>query len=227
MPAHPRPASLSPKTLVTSFAPKTLATAPWSAPANAPGNCLTPNKSAFVNAAGLAEIDTSGADGDCVSLQSPVPMATKPGTVWEWLGTFSSFQDWPALWLYGQRWPEQGEIDAVEGGPGASSVTWHQAGNYTIGPDPWDSRRVSLAGGPDIQAGVPTAVDISFTTAGVDVYYNGVLYVHIPESVTTSGSDPMYLTISEGSCRAEGADVCNGGVAPQGWVTTAYVAQYS
>ncbi len=229
IPSAPLPAALAGKKAITgdSFSPSVLSAPPWSTPSNAPGNCLTPNTSAHLNAAGLAEIDTTGADGDCVSIQSPGLLPTRPGTVWEWKGTFSSFQDWPAFWGYGPNWPGQGEIDAVEGGPGVSGVTWHQAGNYTIGPDPWDNQRVPLAGSPDIAAGVLTTVDISFTTTGVDVYYQGKLYVHIPESVTTSGNDPMYATISEGSCNAEGANVCNGGHAPAGSVTTQYLVLYA
>lgn len=227
IPSAPLPAALAGLRLAQSFSPPTLSSPPWSKPSNAPGNCTAPNSSAHLNAAGLAEIDTTGANGDCVSLQSPVLLPTKPGTVWEWKGTFSSFQDWPAFWGSGPKWPNQGEIDAVEGGPGASSVTWHQAGNHTIGPDPWDNQRVPLAGNPNIAAGVLTTVDVSFTATGVDTYYQGKLYVHIPESVTTGGNDPMYVTISEGSCNAEGADVCNGGHAPAGSVISQYVAVYS
>jgi hypothetical protein len=162
-----------------------------------------------------------------VSLQSPKTLPTKPGDVYQAIIDFSSFHDWPALWMYGPNWPNQGEIDAVEGGPGQSYVTWHQAGNETIGPDAWDNKVVPHAGGPNIAPDTWTTVDISFTSTGVDVYYNGKLYVHIPESVTTSGNDPMYLTISEGSCNADGTNVCNGGSSPAGSVQVKSLAEFS
>jgi hypothetical protein len=162
-----------------------------------------------------------------VSLQSPKTLPTKPGDVYQAIIDFSSFHDWPALWMYGPNWPNQGEIDAVEGGPGQSYVTWHQAGNETIGPDAWDNKVVPHAGGPNIAPDTWTTVDISFTSTGVDVYYNGKLYVHIPESVTTGGNDPMYLTISEGSCNADGTNVCNGGSSPIGSVQVKSLAEFS
>lgn len=223
----PLPAALSNQGLVQQFDPATLVSSAWN-PANNPGNCPATQNGAFANSAGYAEIDTNGAANDCRSIQSPhASLPTAPGTTYEALMNFSSFHDWPALWMYGPNWPNQGEIDAVEGGPGSSAVTWHQAGNYTIGPDPWDNQQVPFAGGPDIQPGTWTTVDISFTASGVDVYYNGTLYVHIPESVTTSGNDPMFLTISEGSCNAEGVNVCNGGTSPAGSVQTQWVREFS
>jgi hypothetical protein len=224
----PLPAPLAGQSLVQEFSPATLAGSTWN-PSNQPGNCPNTNNGAKVNAAGYAEIDTTGANGDCRSMQSPAAnMPTKPGTTYEALVNFSSFHDWPALWMYGPNWPNQGEIDAVEGGPGASFVTWHQAGNHTIGPDAWDDQVVPYAGmSHDIQPGTWTTVDISFTSTGVDVYYNGSLYVHIPESVTTAGNDPMYLTVSEGSCNSSGANVCNGGTSPAGSVQVQWIREFS
>lgn len=215
------------KKLVTSWSPTTLAHAPWSTPANQPGNCPAPNGTAHVNGSGWAEIDTTGATGDCVSIQSPGTLPVSPGHVYEAVVNFSSFHDWPSFWMYGPNWPDQGEIDAVEGGPGTSYVTWHQAGNHTIGPDAWDNQTVPYAGiSHDIQPGVWTTVDIAFTATGVDVYYQGSLYVHIPETVTTSGNPQMYLTISEGSCAADGQNVCNGGTSPPGSVQVKSVSEY-
>lgn len=225
---HPLPAALSSEHLVTSWTPATLASAPWSTPANHPGNCPgnTPGSISLVN--GTAELRTSGAANDCESLQSPGLLPTKPGTSYEAVIDFSSFHDWPAFWMYGSNWPQQGEIDAVEGGPGTSYVTWHQEGNQTVGPDAWDDVQVPYAGtSRDIQPGTWATVDISFTATGVDVYYQGQLYVHVPETVTTGGTDPMYLTVSEGSCAADGQNVCNGGSSPAGTVQVRSLAEFS
>jgi hypothetical protein len=228
---QPLPAALHGHPLAATYSPRTLVSAPWADPANHPGNCPTVNSHAVVNAAGYAQISTSGVRNDCRSIQSPRPLPTRPGYVYEALINFSSFHDWPAFWMYGPNWPQQGEIDAVEGGPGASFVTWHQGGgnpDFTVGPDPWDDRTVPYAGfAHDIKPGVWTTVDISFTTSGVDVYYNGSLYVHIPERVTTSGGDPMYVTISEGSCDSAGVNVCNGGSSPHGTVQVRYLRVFS
>lgn len=250
-PAHaaggtsPFPAALSGQGLVTSFSPSTMVSAPWN-PSNAPGGCPgTSGNVGTINSSGYAQLATTGAANDCEAIQSPATsggapqLSTAPGTTYEALLNFSSFNDWPAFWMYGNSWPANGEIDAVEGGFGASTVTWHGAGScsgssssYTIGPDAWDCSVVPLASGhpADIAAGSWTTVDISFTTSGVDVYYNGSLYESIPESVTEAGTDPMFLAITEGSCDQAGYNACSnapGNNAPAGTTQVQYVNEYS
>jgi hypothetical protein len=56
-------------------------------------------------------------------------------------------------------------------------------------------------------------VDIAFTSSGLQVYYDGSLYVTINENVTTGGNDPMWLTFSEGSCAGNNGNVCAAGAA--------------
>ena len=75
-----------------------MASARWDEPGNAPGRCQANPREVHRNAHGFAELDTTGATGDCTSIQSPTLTTTKPGMVYEADIYFSTFQGtWPAL----------------------------------------------------------------------------------------------------------------------------------
>jgi hypothetical protein len=171
-----------------------------------------------LNRSGYAELSTTGAAGNCTAIQSPRALPTRPGYVYEADVYFSSFRDWPAFWMYGNRWPSLGEIDAVEANYGVNYVTWHYApcgssvSDSAISTNPWTYTCKTTVSpvGANISPGWHI-VDIAFTSSGVQVYYGGSLYVTIKEHVTTRGNDPMWLTFSEGSCAGGNGNVCEAG----------------
>jgi hypothetical protein len=119
--------------------------------------------------------------------------------------------------MYGNDQPDQGELDAVEDNYGANYLTWHyascngQASSSTISTGPWQYACKTNAPAPrtrNITAPSWNIVDIAFTATGFSVYYNGKLFDSIKENVTTSGTDPMWLTVSEGSCKQPNFNAC-------------------
>jgi hypothetical protein len=221
----PLPKALAGHPLVTTFSPAAMASS-WNDPQNDPGGCNANPAAVSRNSSGFLQLTTTGTN--CVSAQSPSELTTKPGYVYEAKVYFSTFAGvWPAVWMYGQNWPSQGEIDAIEDNYSTSYVTWHQANNYTIGDGSWNNQ-VLTPQSPDVKAGAWVTVDIAFTSTGVSVYYNGALYDTIKESVTTGGNDPMWLTISESGCDGGGYNECATGVSPgPGNVQVAYVKEFS
>jgi hypothetical protein len=221
----PLPAALAGHPLVTTFSPAALASAPWKAAANNPGGCQSNQAGVALNSAGYAQLTTTGTD--CVDIQSPSTVPTKPGYVYEAKIFVSNANNWASDWMYGDKWPDQGEIDAVEFNYAASFVTWHQAGNATKGDAAWDGQQLPTTG-PRFTAGAWHTVDISFTSSGVDVYYDGVRYISVPESVTTAGTDPMWLTFSTSGCAAGGYNECASGAGNQpGNLQVQYVSEFS
>jgi hypothetical protein len=213
--------------LVTSWSPQQIASSPWNEPGNDPGNCPANPSAVSLNSSGFAELDTTGQANNCTSVQSPQTVPTGPGYVYEGDIYFSNFQDWPAFWMYGNDWPSQGEIDAVEANFGTNHVTWHfGANNSTIGTGSGNGQLVQPASA-NISPGWHV-VDIAFTSSSISLYYDGQLYVSIPESITVSGSDPMWLTVSDGSCESGGNNVCaTGALGTPGNVQVKYIREFS
>ncbi len=113
------------------------------------------------------------------------------------------------------------ELDAVEDNYGANYLTWHyascnsQATSSTISTGPWQYDCKTNAPAPrtrNITAPSWNIVDIAFTATGFSVYYNGKLFDSIKENVTTSGKDPMWLTVSESSCKQPSFNACAKGI---------------
>jgi beta-glucanase (GH16 family) len=97
-----------------------------------------------------------------------------------WLPGGSSVSDWPALWAVGQSWPQDGELDVVEGLGGQACWHFHDAS----GPQGGCEAAAFTAGwhtfGADWEPGTATW------------YYDG-----IPVGTVNSGitSAPMYLAL--------------------------------
>ncbi|MGH3261796.1 MAG: hypothetical protein ACRDNS_07355 [Trebonia sp.] len=216
------PAALAGHPFVSQVSPAAMSSARWDEPRNAPGGCPANPRQVHRNARGHAELDTTGAVGNCTSIQSPTVTATKPGMVYEADIYFSTFNGtWPTLWMYGNDQPGQGELDAVEDNYGANYLTWHyapcnnRASSSTISTGPWQYDCKTNAPAPrthNITAPGWYIVDIAFTTTGFSVYYNGRLFDSIKENVTTPGKDPMWLTVSEGSCAQPSFNACAKGI---------------
>jgi hypothetical protein len=216
----PVPAALAGHRFSQEIDPLTLAGSTWNDPFNAPGDCPANPSAVSLSSSGYAELDTTGAAGNCTSIQSPQTMPTKPGYVYEADVYFSNFEDWTTFWMYGSDWPGQGEIDAVEANFGVNYVTWHyppcspSASDSEVSTNPWTytCKATVKPVSADILPGWHI-VDLAFTSSGLQVYYDGALYVTINENVTTRGNDPMWLTFSEGSCDEVGGNECAAGAA--------------
>jgi len=221
----PVPAALAGRHFVSQVTPSQMTTSRWDQPGNDPGNCPGNPGAVHLDAAGDAELDTTGKRLDCTSVQSPTVTATGPGFVYEARVFFSTFDGvWPAVWMYGSDWPAQGEVDAVEDNFGVSYLSWHYrscnpvaAASSEISTNPWSYQckaDASPPASPDITAGNWHTVDIAFTSDGFSVYYDGRLFDSVKENLTPAGDDPMWFTVSEGSCEGQDGSECNGPPGP-------------
>jgi hypothetical protein len=110
------------------------------------------------------------------------PTATKPVFV-EFKATLPAttngqVANWPALWLDGQTWPEDGEIDVMEGGYGYTAFHVH----YGTG--------MGTAQGATVNdLSVTHAYGVLWTTTGFTFLYDGVVVGTVTEALTS----PMYL----------------------------------
>jgi beta-glucanase (GH16 family) len=121
-----------------------------------------------------------------------------------WLPTTSSGQvaNWPSVWTDGQNWPDDGEIDLVEGLEGQACAHWHGPTDSGAGYGP--------NGGSGCPAGTYTGGWHTFAADWepgiVTWYYDGKNIGCIESSGTACGnynsqitSSPMYLILSLGS----------------------------
>jgi beta-glucanase (GH16 family) len=121
-----------------------------------------------------------------------------------WLPTTSNGQvaDWPSVWTDGQNWPDDGEIDLVEGLEGQACAHWHGPTDSGAGYGP--------NGGSGCPAGTYTGGWHTFAADWepgiVTWYYDGKNIGCIETSGTACGnynsqitSSPMYLILSLGS----------------------------
>lgn len=191
---------------------------------NQPGNCTSNSKEVTVNKDGYAQILTNGTVGDCADIESKHEYPTVPGYVYESRIYFSNFTQWDAYWMYGSNWPTAGEIDAVEGGPGVSDISYHYEGpngpasmSSCNSSNNCDSSASPLTsephGNPEVIKPGWHTIDISFGKDSIGVWYDGALYgtVSGPNVLDHgSGDDPFWITWGTGSCdMPTNADVCN------------------
>ena len=87
---------------------------------------------------------------------------------------------------------------------------------------------LEAAGAKNIQPGWHI-IDIAWSGNGLQIYYDGALYVSIHESVTTGkNNDPMRVVFSEGSCLNGAANECvAGGEGAAGNVQVKYLRVFS
>jgi len=213
----PAPAALSGHPFAFEWDGSTLAAAPFNNPQNAPGNCPANPSQVHLLSNGNAQLWTNGNANNCTSIQSPHEYPTVPGYVYEIkIGlSASSVSNWPAFWGYNDNWPNGGEIDAYEMQFHTNYVSWHyapcngQTSSSVKSTDPftYDCKSNLNAVSGNISTGWHV-IDYAFTTTGVDVYYDGNLYVHVPENLTQNGANPFWITVSDGSCNSAGNSVC-------------------
>jgi Glycosyl hydrolases family 16 len=205
----PYPAALANHPFAEQWNPSQLASSPWNDPSNSPGNCAANPSQVFVNSSGYAELDTNGEPGNCVSIESPHEYPTVDGYVYEADIYFSTWENWPSFWMYGNDWPQDGEIDSVEANYDANYVTWHYGmNNSTTGTGPWNNQVVQPT-----SANIPPGwhiVDIAFGGNRIQIFYDGKPYVTLPETLTATSDDPMWITFSTGSCDDQTSSNPNG-----------------
>jgi hypothetical protein len=195
----PYPAALANHPFGKQWNPGELASSPWNSPVNSPGNCPANPAQVAVNSSGYAELSTNGQAGNCVAIESPHTYPTADGYVYEADIYFSTWENWPSFWLYGNDWPQDGEIDGVEANYNQNYVTWHYGtDNSTIGTGPWSGQVVKPTGA-NISPGWHI-IDIAFGGNRIQVFYDGYSYVTIPETLTGTTDDPMWIVFSTGSC---------------------------
>lgn len=220
-PAHaanpvPYPAALAGHPFAKEWSLQELASSTWTTADQSPGNCpASPSQVSLVNNS-YVQLNSNGQVGNCTVIQSPHTYPTVPGYVYEAEVYESTAANWSSMWTTGVQWPADGELDATEFLGEQNYVSWHdnpcQSGV--------ESSRISTANdsGPCFTH-VPAQsanfaphewviVDYAFTTTGVDIYYNGQLYAHVPENLT-QGNDPMWLVFDNRSCQSNSnGDVC-------------------
>jgi hypothetical protein len=92
--------------------------------------------------------------------------------------TNGSIANWPALWLDGQTWPEDGEIDVMEGLSGSAAFHIH----YGSGSGTAQGGSVNQLSGTHTYA-------VLWTTTGFTFLYDGAVVGTLSEALTS----PMYL----------------------------------
>lgn len=184
---------------------------------NSPGNCTNP-RTAGISTQGNNVILTSNGT-DCLYLQSPHTYPTIDGYVYEAEINVSSWTPWSAFWGYGNNWPVDGEIDAVEASPtGQNNISWHDSTSNPQGystcnnqdgcdanmpPITTPSNAQSLAQG--LSPGTHI-VDFAFGTCGsgcgaVSVWYDGTETGFVSGTNVLNGgsqNDPFWLDFSTG-----------------------------
>jgi hypothetical protein len=206
----PFPKALANHPFAKAWTPSELASAPWNDPTNSPGNCAANPSQVHLNSSGYAELTTNGEPNNCTSIESPHEYPTVDGYVYEADVYFSTWENWPAFWMYGNDWPQDGEIDAVEANLDNNYVTWHYGTNNTTeGTGSWNNK-VLTPTGPNIAPGWHI-IDIAFGGNRIQVFYDGYSYLTLPETLTADTDDPMWITFSTGSCESGGNNVCKNG----------------
>jgi hypothetical protein len=206
----PYPKALANHPFAKQWTGSELAASPWNDPTNDPGNCAPNPSQVSVNSSGYAELTTNGDVGNCVSIESPHEYPTVDGYVYEADIYFSTWENWSSFWMYGNDWPQDGEIDSVEANLDNNYVTWHYGTNNTTeGTGSWNNT-VLTPTGPNIAPGWHI-VDIAFGGNRIQVFYDGYSYLTLPETLTATTDDPMWITFSTGSCKADGDNECKNG----------------
>jgi hypothetical protein len=148
--------------------------------------------------------------GDVVEAKIWLPSLSSAATLDGASYPAGTLLDWTSMWTDGadstngpENWPADTEVDAVETQYGANYVSVHygsvaatstSSGVWTTAPQGWAPAGASYAtpsaGAANVQPGW-NVVDIEFTPADANIYFNGELFVTVPASVLTH--DPAYL----------------------------------
>ena len=214
----PYPKALKGRAYAETFGRTQLYT--WRNPKNDPGNCPANPKQVTDHGAAVA-ITTTGANGNCSSIESPHTYPVNNGYVYEAKVYFSAipgtkqFADWDSYWMYGNNWPAGGEIDSVETTFGTQFVSYHYANNGQVST-------CNKSNGCDPSAGVikPLSanikpgwhiVDIAYGSHRISIYYDGRLYASVSGSYVNP--KPAWITFSAGSSKTANKTGVHGTIA--------------
>ncbi len=148
--------------------------------------------------------------GDVVEAKIWLPSLTTAATFGGASYPAGTLLDWASMWTDGanstngtENWPADTEVDAVETQFGTNYVSVHSGsvssgggstGDWTTEPQGWEPAgavyAATDAGVPNVQGGW-NVVDIEFTAADANIYFNGALFVTVPAGQLTH--DPAYL----------------------------------
>ena len=138
-------------------------------------------------------VSTNPADGEPGHTGFQIaPTPTKPVFV-EFKATLpatasGTVANWPALWLTGQVWPEDGEIDVMEGGGGYTAFHIH-----------YGSGSGTAQGGTANDLSGTHTYGVLWTTTGVTFLYDGAVVGTATEAMTS----PMFLVMENSYSSAD------------------------
>ena len=150
---------------------------------------------------GSVTLTTTGKAGSCGALVSPgayssgvieasiyfPPLPGKPNTIANWVG----------VWLSGQTWPNDGELDATEVEPvdATNAVTYHSGTTtslFSASTSPFAPVKLPIKAA-NVKPGW-NMVDIVFRNGFFAVYYNGHLYTSYTSSHVVGKPMNIYVT---------------------------------
>jgi hypothetical protein len=180
--------------------------ASWQSPSTCTSHGWAADGTVTTGSGGNVLLTTTGHDDSCAALASPAAYSSaviqaeiyfpacpgKPGLV----------ANWDAFWLTDPaRWPEAGELDAVETEPpdGVNAASWHSGNGSTESYTASTADEAWFHGTPlptstgNLTPGWHT-VDIMYTKGFFAVYYDGSLYTSFTSSNVTGDPLNIYLT---------------------------------
>jgi hypothetical protein len=181
--------------------------ASWQSPSTCTGHGWTADGTVTTGSGGNVLLTTTGNKDSCAALASPAAYSSaviqaeiyfpaspgNPGIV----------ANWDAFWLTdAARWPEAGELDAVETEPpsGVNAVSWHSGTgtskpsyNVSTADDGWSRGTPLPTSTGNLTPGWHT-VDIVYTKGFFAVFYDGNLYTSFTNSNVTGDPLTIYLT---------------------------------
>jgi hypothetical protein len=164
-----------------------------------------PDGTVSVDSSGDATLGTTGALGSCVALISPGSYSS--GVIEASIdfpalpNNSRDIADWTSFWLTDQAtWPADGEVDAVEFEPntGLNAVTYHWGTSQSplkISTDGSTTEGVLPIEGPNLTPGWHV-VDIVYAKGFFEVYYDGIQYTSLSNSVVTGSALNILITSS-------------------------------
>jgi beta-glucanase (GH16 family) len=107
-------------------------------------------------------------------------------------------QNWPAFWINGQNWPEDGEIDIMESLGGGVSTRWTY--HYDADPGPGEDHREYSPGGNMIEESGWHVFGAYWQPHRITFYYDGVMVGRVTSNDLQGGaliaSSPHYIILN-------------------------------